>query len=324
MAKVKDNDRKGPSLLAWSFTYQVTKETEDLPPGDLLANAFHKLGATLYAFQAERGEAGRLHYQGSVKFKHPVSGTDLRKAVKAAVRQPAPDEWLYYGAGSFTYRPSHNIEASVLYSLKEETRVEGAEPYLFPTDFYLGQDLYEYNEMYPWQQRIMDILKSEPHERDIHLICDPDGLSGKSTLAKTLGYKHGACIVPLGLTSAQMKSAIVGDGANKIYIIDLPRNNRSFVEIFDTIEEIKRGFVISCFHGKLNKLYMKRPHVVCFTNEWPDLSYLSFDMWQLYTISACDKRLVPRDKEWMAAKQREQKIINKQGERFGKGSLENS
>jgi len=83
-----------------------------------------------------------------------------------------------------------------------------------------------------------------------------------------------------------MKAAIVSAGPKKIYILDLPRNNKSYQEIFDTIEELKRGFVISCFHGKLKELYMSRPHVVCFTNEFPKLDFLSFDMWDLYQISS--------------------------------------
>ena len=104
--------------------------------------------------------------------------------------------------------------------------------------------------------------------------------------AKTLGYRHDACVIPLGLSSAQMKSAIVSDGPHKIYLLDLPRNNKSYVEIFDTIEELKRGFVITPFQGKLKKLYMARPHIVCFTNEFPQLDLLSFDMWDLYDITS--------------------------------------
>ena len=183
-----------------------------------------------------------------------------------------------------------------------------------------------YESMYPWQKSVFDmIVDTEPDERAIHLIVDPTGNSGKSTLTKGLGYNHGACVMPLGLTSAQMKSAIVGNGPRSIYVIDLPRNNRSYVEIFDTIEEIKRGFVISCFHGKLQQLYMSRPHVVCFTNEYPDLTYLSMDMWRIYSISAKGRCLVHEDKWQILERQRKQrgeKNYNKEPKNIF-GTLEN-
>lgn len=289
--------KKFPALTAWSFTYGETVNNE-LPPADLITGILCDLDATHYAFQMERGtKKGRLHWQGNVKFKKPISGPDLRKAFKAAVRQGGKDEWRYYGAGCLTTTATHSVDRSTIYCLKEETRVEGSQPHIFPTYTYLGKDLYSYDNMFPWQQGVYNkVVNRQPDERAIYLIVDHMGNTGKSTFTKGLGYQHDACVVPLGLTSAQMKSAIVGNGPRPLYVIDLPRNNRSYVEIFDTIEEVKRGFVISCFHGKLQQLYMSRPHVVCFANEFPDLSMLSMDMWRIYTISSSDKTLVPCDK----------------------------
>lgn len=314
--------RKCPALTAWSFTYQETVNNQ-LPPADDIVKLFNNLNATHYAFQLEKGlETGRLHYQGNVKFKKAITGSDLRKAFKAAVRKGGQDEWLYYGKGCLTTTPTHDLAHSTIYSLKEETRVEGSPQYIFPNYTYLGKDLVPYESMYPWQKSIMDILSHPPDERAIHLIVDQKGNSGKSTLAKGLAYHHDACVVPLGLTSAQMKSAIVGNGPKNIYIIDLPRNNRSYTEIFDTIEEVKRGFVISCFHGKLQQLFMTRPHVVCFTNEYPDLKLLSMDMWQLYTISSFDQCLQPEDK-WQQLRFQVQNVPDKNKYRSQVGSLEN-
>lgn len=315
--------KKCPALTSWSFTYQETVKNQ-IPPADCITDLLRNLSATHYAFQMEKGsKSNRLHWQGNVKFKKPITGPDLRKAFKAGVRQNAQDEWIYYGAGCLTTSPTHSLDYSTLYSLKEDTRVEGSPQYIFPENTYLGKDLVAYESMYPWQKSIIDmIIGQHPDERAIHLVVDPVGNSGKSTLSKGLGYKHDACVMPLGLTSAQMKSAIVGNGPKSIYVIDLPRNNRSYVEIFDTIEEIKRGFVISCFHGKLQQLYMTRPHVVCFTNEVPDLSYLSMDMWNIYTISSSDKRLEPQDK-WQILRFQRQNKPEKNIPRSIFGSLEN-
>lgn len=281
--------RKESPLCVWSFTYQETVNNT-LPPSEKLQQAFSDLHSTGYVFQMETGAKGRTHYQGNLRLKKPLPQNEIRKQIKSICR-----EW--YAGGCLTIRPTHNTKASDFYCMKDESRIEGTKPWIYPRTTYLGKDLHGYKNMYPWQQTVYDmIIGQKPHDRDINLIVDPAGHNGKSDLVKELAYHHNARVVPLGLTSAQMKSAIVGAGPNEIYLIDLPRNNKSYVEIFDTIEEIKRGFVISCFHGKLAELFMYRPHIVCFTNDTPDLTLLSFDMWQVYTIRGSDKTLVKEDK----------------------------
>jgi hypothetical protein len=170
----------------------------------------------------------------------------------------------------------------------------------------MGQDIIQYEQLYPWQKDVHDmVVRQTADPRSIHLVHDPGGGKGKSELVKMLSYNYDACVIPLGLSSSQMKSAIVDAGPNSIYLLDLPRNNKSYKDIFDTIEEIKRGFVISSFHGKLKKLYMTRPHIVCFTNEWPKLYHLSFDMWRLHEISMPAMKLEDVDKFEILRIQRE-------------------
>ena len=266
--------KRSRSFCVWHITYTETDKSTLAPP-DVFKEALQNLEPAGYIFQHEKGKiAGKNHYQCNLRLKAPMTMTDLRKALRSKLRN-------HWAAHCCTLRVTHDMKKADFYCLKEDTRVAG--PWLFPSDIYIGQDLIK--KFYPWQEYIFSILMGTPDDRKIHLICDTGGNKGKSLFAKTLGYRHDACVIPLGLTSAQMKSAIVSDGPHKIYILDLPRNNKSFQEIFDTIEELKRGFVISSFQGKLKKLYMNRPHVVCFTNEFPRLELLSFDMWDLYQIS---------------------------------------
>lgn len=277
-----------PTMLSvWSITYYETVDNRLSSP-EKFKETLENLDPAGYIFQLERGEkAGRLHFQCNLRLKEPMAQSKLREALKSKLRGE------FYAAGCMNIRATHNTKKADFYCMKDKTRVEGTSPYLFPPNVYIGQDLIK--EFYPWQASLFSMLMSSPHDRKIPLVCDPSGNQGKSVFTKTLGYRHDACVIPLGLTSAQMKSAIVDAGPKEIYILDLPRNNKSFQEIFDTIEELKRGFVISCFHGKLKQLYMLRPHVVCFTNEFPDLGLLSFDMWDLYQISA-DRGLESVDK----------------------------
>lgn len=282
--------KKIPKLQVWSLTYGETTANQ-LPTAEKLISAFEALDCKAYYFQCEKAPTtGTKHWQCNIRLKSPMTASKVRAKIKSICR-----DW--YAGGCLDCKPTHSTKAASFYCLKKETRLEGTKPYAYPKTVYLGADLHDYANMYPWQKSVYDmVIGKKPHDRDITLIVDPMGFNGKSDFVKGLAYQHNARVVPLGLTSAQMKSAIVGEGAHSIYLIDIPRNNKSYVEIFDTIEEIKRGFVISCFHGKLSELFMYRPHIVCFTNECPDLSFLSFDMWKVYTIASSDKTLVAEDK----------------------------
>lgn len=263
-------------VSVWSITYNETVNNR-LPTPEKFKSALDSLEPNGYIFQLEKGKKeGRLHFQCNLRLKEKMLQSKLREALKSHLRE-------FYAGGCMTIRATHDLRKADFYCMKDETRVEGTSPWLFPSDVYIGQDLIK--KFYPWQSSVLSIVMSNPDDRKIPLICDPTGNKGKSLLAKTLAFRHNACVIPLGLTSAQMKSAIVDNGPRSVYLLDLPRNNKSFQEIFDTIEEIKRGFVISCFHGKLKQLFMSRPHIVCFTNEFPQLDLLSFDMWDLYHIS---------------------------------------
>jgi len=239
--------------------------------------AFEKLGVSRYAFQLEKGElAGKHHLQGCVVFSKPIKGGTLRDLIRSKTRK-------FYNGGCFHYSPTADLTKSEIYSCKKETRIEG--PWVYPKDQYCGQDLLNEREYYPWQTYLFDVLvNQDPHPRTIHVIVDPVGNSGKSVFTKGLAYEHDACVIPLGLSSAQMKSALVNAGPKRIYVIDLPRNNKSYTDTFDCCEEIKRGFITSPFYGKLTQLFMPRPHIVLFANEMPDVSLLSLDMWKIYTL----------------------------------------
>jgi hypothetical protein len=273
--------RKATNVCVWSFTYQETVDNQ-LPPQELIQNILVNLDAKAYVFQEEIGKGTkRAHYQGNLRLKEPMTMSNLREKFRSGTRRVGKS---YFGEGCLTLTPTHDLSKSGFYCMKEDTRVKG--PWVFPHWTYLGQDCLSQEQMYPWQKEMYDqVINKPPHDRHIHFIVDDEGNTGKSAFTKTLGFRHDAVVIPLGLSSAQVKAAITNAGAAQLYILDLPRNNSSWKDIFDTIEEIKRGFVISSFHGKLKTLFMFRPHIVCFSNVQPDLKLLSRDMWRIYHIT---------------------------------------
>ena len=204
--------------LGWSFTFQTTKNNPELPKAEQIEKAFRKQGASRYSFQKEEGKTGKPHFQGCVVFEEPISGRELRELIKSYTRK-------VFGKGSLTYTPTHSLDDSEIYCQKEEGRLEG--PFLYPSadKRYRGQDLLKFADMYPWQQTMhQKTIVDEPDPRTIHCIVDPNGNSGKSVFAKTLlwMYPKEVCVVPLGLTAAQMKTALISQGIRKVYLIDMP------------------------------------------------------------------------------------------------------
>ena len=277
--------------LGWSFTYGLVEGMESLPTHDLLEKAFQTKGASRYVFQLEAGtKHGRHHWQGAVVFDSPITGREFRELIKSYTRK-------VYRAGCLTYSATHSLNDSEIYCQKTEGRLMG--PYYWPPAHrrYRGQDIIQLEDMYPWQKAMHDsTVYCDPDPRDVNCIVDTKGNSGKSVFSKMMVYLYpdDVCVVPLGLSAQQIKTALVSQGMKKIYLIDIPRNNRSIVDLMDCIEELKRGLVISSFYGKFNQLMMPRPHIILFANHMPKMRLLSMDMWKVWSINK-DKELVPHD-----------------------------
>ena len=291
------------TCYAWSITYQeVDKPNFQLFTPNQVEDCLHSLGCKNYAFQLERSKSGRLHYQISLLLKGSSTSKSIIGKFRTHSKLTNDKDFLCFAPGCLTVRPSHSASKSSIYCMKDETRVDG--PWVFPKNTYVGKDLYSPSEFYPWQSDIYNyLMHSEPSDREILCIVDKFGKTGKSMFAKYLSFKHDATVLPLGLNSAQMKAAIVNNGPSRIYLVDIPRNSRKSADIYDCLEEVKRGFVISSYYGKLEKMYMERPFIIVFTNYYPDIIKMSFDMWSIYEVND-SHTLTPVDKTILSFKQR--------------------
>lgn len=295
-----NTSRDNGPYLGWKINYQQTDEMKELPSHETIEKVFKDLDAARYCFQLERGEEkGRLHYEGIVVFHKPRKGSEIRERFASLCR---PN----YKGGCLHTRKAFSIKDSYIYCTKPGGLHR---PRFYPPNAYFGRDLLtHFSTKYEWQDQVMKWATDPvPDHRTVYCIIDEEGKSGKSTLAKTLGYVHDACVVPLGLSAPQMKAALSRLGPKDLYIVDLPRNNKDYTMLYDTIEEIKRGMIISCFQGKYTSLYMSRPHIVCFANEVPPLKNLSLDMWALYRINRTTMGIDKLDTqhEWRMQRQKD-------------------
>lgn len=278
------------ALRAWSITFSEVDGMENFPDNRVIQLILKSIGADKWSFQLEKGTlGGRLHYQVHLVLKEPMTGTVLRTKFRDRLRHRKS-----WAKGCMHTTPMHSQGDHEVYVMKVETRQAG--PWSDKI-VYQGQDLVSTKKYWPWQRSLMFLAKRKTiDQRALYVIVDPAGNIGKSEVTKHLAYREDALVIPLGLSAAQMKAAITSTHARKNYLVDLPRNGGNQQDIYSCCEEIKRGFVISSFHGKLKSLFMLRPNIFIFTNKIPELYLMSFDMWVLLTVDPKTRRLRSLDK----------------------------
>jgi len=235
-----------------------------------------------YIFQLERGSKnGKLHYQCfiNLKDKKRYRG-DLVKTLNAL------------GMTKLTARnvkpcTQYGHHALANYCMKEDTRVAG--PWA-DRIIYLARDLCCMANPKPFQQKILDSIQTEPDDRTINWVYNPEGNGGKSKLAKYIEHYKLGITVEFG-TPQQIKSALIVEGPQRAYLVDIPRTigkAESVNDVINVLEHLKNGLVKSYMYGKAAKMFMEPPHVWVFSNMLPDRTRLSQDRWQIWQLSTFD------------------------------------
>jgi len=220
-----------------------------------------KTHCTQATWQLERGEeAGYLHWGITLQLN-----TKQRKSF--FLKHFDPKAWI---------RLPRNIDAACQYCLKEETRVQG--PYTWPEQVLRVKDPLEGKTLYDWQQRVLDIVRTEPDDRTIHWIWEGTGNRGKTSFAKHLVLHHGAYV--FGGKASDIMYAM--NSKVKIAIFNITREKENFVS-YDALETLKDGM---CFSGKYESgmKVWNPPHVFVFANFPPKTSAMSNDRWNVWEI----------------------------------------
>lgn len=296
----------------WALTFQLcdsAKPGTTLPEQVDIERCFQdRLEASRYVFQYERGaNTGRLHIQAHLELKQPITGSALRDKIRFSGGMRS-----YYHSGCLNTSPVHDVEASFAYAEKDENVVRG--PYRFPTHLYVGQDLIgsaNFPTPLPWQKQALDWLEHVPHEREVHVLYDEAGCNGKSKLTKTLCYHKKAIKVPFGLSVQQGIAAIISQPASRTYLVDIPRSNIDDRLIWETVEGLKNGHLLSSWRGAWKEKFFDAPHVLVFCNKLPDLSHLSMDHWRLWKVTSAGE-LEPMEKYAVLKNQQRLKRVDAQ------------
>ena len=284
----------------WSFTWETNVSQRKLPSEKKLENFLNKISEHAQFQKEKGGKRGKIHYQGYFELIGP--------------RAPKKDvlglfEEQFGNTGGLTLRKVFSKEAAIRYTMKAETRVSD-------TIFCGTEEMYrtEYKELlqHKWQKKLLKHLEEVAtndemvdvirfRKRGIYWVEDKKGGAGKSEFITFLraGQKKLTCRL-LPIDSVDRLLAAVIEVSKKtsvdVFMIDDTKtkgDKTSFNNMFETMERLKNGHVVSNMYGKYAEAIFKRPQILFFTNRSiHDYSKnLSIDRWYHFEITG-DKKLI--------------------------------
>jgi hypothetical protein len=128
-----------------------------------------------------------------------------------------------------------------------------------------------------WQHELHELLSQTPDARKVIWYVDEVGNSGKSYFATHYNDKSSYYV-----TGGKAADIYYGYQYESVVFFDLARMKQDIVQ-YDVMESFKNGQFYStkyeCKNVKFNT-----PHVVVFSNFYPDLTKLSADRWDVRVI----------------------------------------
>lgn len=267
----------------WCFTLNNPD-----PSAQKIIEVFNETDCVKFAFQLEVGKSGTPHFQGFVYYKNPRAFSCVKQLIAKAhwEKMQSLQDSIHY-----CMKPWPNCLCE--HCSKGSDRIDGpwAKGVKIPAEIKILSP----TEMKWWQQDLTLMLASTPDDRKIVWYYDPIGGAGKTSYAKFACIKMGAIYVS-GKT-ADVKYALtqkINSGVTvPIVIFDIPRTMEKFIS-YDAIESVKNGIFFSTKYESGMCIY-PIPHVIIFSNFYPNEEALSEDRWDIRTLSIAPVQEMPRE-----------------------------
>lgn len=228
---------------------------------------FFKKYCEKYVMGEEIGpECGTPHLQCAVLLKKRARFTEVHKL-------------LGFTCGTKTWEGKNKTwESQVSYCTKDATNTV-----CFP-EVYTGQDLPQDDNLYEWQRDLLTIVSEKPDKRKVFWYYDLKGGCGKSLFTKYLSYHHNAIKITGGKRNDVINHVYNSD-IKEVIVLDIPRSCDKIS--YNAIEEIKNGHITNDKYETGSSLFAS-PHVIIFSNFFPDVTKLSLDRWVIKNINNDD------------------------------------
>lgn len=229
-----------------------------------------------WTFQKEKGDTGYEHYQGLISLKIRRTEAAAKKIIMDTSTLPE-----YFAPVA---NPNLKAGTEAFYVTKPETRIEG--PWSDKDQpVYVPRHVRDMTTLYPWQQTIADSANVYD-SRGIDLIVDHKGNRGKSCLTAYLRVHKIGRGIPFINDYKDLMRMVMDMPKSPLYLLDMPRaiNKERLNQLWAAIETVKSGYAYDDRYT-FKEADFDRPRIWVFTNEFPDMSCLSGDMWRFWEIS---------------------------------------
>ena len=126
-----------------------------------------------------------------------------------------------------------------------------------------------------WQRDLCDELDSEPDDRTIRFIVDPNGNNGKTWFCQYM-ITHKPDEVQYLRIGKRDDMAHAIDSNKRIFLIDVPRGQMEYLQ-YPVLEMIKDRMIFSPKYQSQTKLIGHKVHLIVFCNEYPRPGALTVD-----------------------------------------------
>lgn len=300
------SDETSGWLYQWDATIQKERDVGDgfiveYSPDDIKKFMRKYCNKKKWCFQLEKGkESGYLHYQCrfSLNDKLPMSAKKNGKSLIKAFN----DEGIF----GMHLSPTNVKCKDMQYVVKSDTRVDG--PWTSEDDNKFIPKHLRGIKLYPFQDSIVQLSKIV-HPRFIDIILQGPGGIGKSVICDYMEVHGLGITLPsindyqdiLAIAMAEVKAfeefREYDPDRDFTFLIDLPKasNKTELHKTFAALETLKDGKGFDKRYG-YKKMRTNRTVLIVFTNELPDLNWLSRDRWRIWNIND-KKELVKWEKE---------------------------
>lgn len=139
-------------------------------------------------------------------------------------------------------------------------------------------------EFRPYQRDLAEVLGGEADPRKIIFVVDPVGNSGKSWFTEKMLFDRPNTVQILS-AGRNEDIAHALDPSKSIFLFDLPRSAQEHFQ-YRVVEQLKNRRVFSPKYNSQMKVLDRVPHVCVFTNEYPDMTKLSHDRYDIIVWNA--------------------------------------
>lgn len=251
-------------IKSWFFTFNNYTERDI----SILLERFNDI-CERYVFEREIGDSGTPHLQGVIFLKESMRWSQFKLSDK------------------INWSATKKEKDAIKYCTKDynSCKISGLD--IWVKDIKLKKQLKLITPDRLYQKFILNIIKTEPNDRDVYWFCDHTGNVGKSSFSKYLVYKHNAIYIDEGDKkdiSFYISEQIKNDKEIEIVLFDIPRANENRCS-YKSIEAIKGGMMFSSKYES-GSIIFNSPHLFVFSNFLPEMSKLSNDRWKIFEIKS--------------------------------------